>query len=59
MQTLFCFFIKNAISSTPFCPISPRQFPLTHYCIKPNSKKNLADEKIIFNHENTSAVWIN
>ena len=59
MQTLFCFFIKNAISSTPFCPISPRQFPLTHYCIKSNSKKNLADEKIIFNHENTSAVWIN
>ena len=27
--------------------------------MKPSSKKNLADKKIIFNHENTLAVWIN
>ena len=59
MQILFCFFIKNAISSKPFCPISPQQFPVSHYCIKPNSKKSLTDEKCFFNHENTSAVWIN
>ena len=52
-------FIKSAISSAPFCPISQQQFPLSHYCIKHNSKKNLTGEKIIFNHENTSAVWIN
>ena len=55
----FVFYIKNAISSAPFCPISPQQFPLSRYCIEPNSKKNLTDKKIIFNHENTSTVWIN
>ena len=59
MQISFFFFSKNAISSTPFCSISPQQFPLSQYRIKPNSKKNLTDKKIIFNHENTSAVWIN
>ena len=51
-------FSENVISSTTCCPISSQQFPLSLYCMKPNSKKNLTDEKI-FNHENTFAVWIN
>ena len=51
-------FSENVISSTTCCPISSQQFPLSLYCMKPNSKKNLTDEKNIFNHENTFAVWI-
>ena len=46
---IILFSSKNAIFSTPFSPISPQQFPLSQYCVKPNSKKNLTDEKSIFN----------
>ena len=58
-QCKYCYFFgKIAISSTPFCPISPQQFSLSQYCMKHNSEKILTDEKFIFNHENASTVWI-
>ena len=59
MQILIWFLVKKAISSTPFCPISPQQIPLSQYCMKPKSFIIFNDERIIFNHENTSAAWIN